>query len=381
MNVRSFSRLTMPAIAVCLLAGMSIAAGSTISTNSPAESITRARIAKLPQAQRGAWLKYLDRSERQRQADKDAFQAELKSAGITTPTEPPHGYSARSIPLDRAASWYAGAEARHIADVLVSFQTPAGGWSKNLDMSKEARRPGERYGPNNESRFLAPGDFDTPKEPDWNYIGTIDNDATITQIEFLAKVTSAAGVKDGVVYRAAFLRGFDYLLVAQFPNGGWPQVYPLEGSYHDAITYNDSAMTQVMDILHHVAEGKDEFAFVPKGVRLRHSPPLLDAPGVEQQFAIVVAPRYADKRPGAQHLDAKLLTQLARQGLQRCLAGFQLATGKFPEPRQVLAGQTLRQQNAAGRIQQQAGHHVHDRWRRGKRRHQALRRYSTMSKS
>ncbi|HUV68364.1 MAG TPA: pectate lyase [Terracidiphilus sp.] len=269
MNAKSISRLAMPAVAVCLLAGVSIAAGSTIGTNPPAESITRARIVELPQAQRGAWLKYLDRSERQRQADKNAFQAELKRDGITTPTEPPHGYSARSIPLDRDPSWYASAEARHIADVVVSFQTPAGGWSKNLDMSKDVRRSGERYGPNNESRFLAPGDFDTPKEPDWNYIGTIDNDATITQIEFLARVTSAAGVKDGVVYRAAFLRGIDYLLAAQFPNGGWPQVWPLEGSYHDAITYNDSAMTQVMDILHHVAGGKDEYAFVPKNVRVR----------------------------------------------------------------------------------------------------------------
>jgi PelA/Pel-15E family pectate lyase len=269
MNAKSISRLAMPAVAVCLLAGVSIAAGSTIGTNPPAESITRARIVELPQAQRGAWLKYLDRSERQRQADKNAFQAELKRDGITTSTEPPHGYSARSIPLDRDPSWYASAEARHIADVVVSFQTPAGGWSKNLDMSKDVRRSGERYGPNNESRFLAPGDFDTPKEPDWNYIGTIDNDATITQIEFLARVTSAAGVKDGVVYRAAFLRGIDYLLAAQFPNGGWPQVWPLEGSYHDAITYNDSAMTQVMDILHHVAGGKDEYAFVPKNVRVR----------------------------------------------------------------------------------------------------------------
>lgn len=269
MNAKSVSRLAMPAVVVCLLAGVSIAAGSTIGTNPPAESITRARIAKLPQAQRGAWLKYLDRSEQQRQTDKDAFQAELKHAGITTPTEPPHGYSARSIPLDRDASWYGSAEARHIADVVVSFQTPAGGWSKNLDMSKEARHTGERYGPNNESRFLAPGDFDTPKEPDWNYIGTIDNDATITQIEFLAKVTSAVGVKDSAAYRAAFLRGIAYLLAAQFPNGGWPQVYPLEGGYHDAITYNDSAMTQVMDILHHVADGKDEYAFVPKKVRAR----------------------------------------------------------------------------------------------------------------
>ena len=95
-----------------------------------------------------------------------------------------------------------------IADNVVSFQTPAGGWGKNLDMSKETRRPGERYGPNNLSRFLAPGDFDTPKEPEWNYIGTIDNDATITQIEFLAKVTiGGRSARTASRIARAFLRG------------------------------------------------------------------------------------------------------------------------------------------------------------------------------
>ncbi len=271
MNPRRNLRLAAAAIVLVSLSEAAFGAANAIGVNTPAEALTRDRIAQLPSAQRDAWFKYLERSERQRQADKDAFQAELKRAGMTTPTDPPHGFAARGIPLDRDPAWYAGSAARHIADVVVSFQTPAGGWGKNMDMSKEERHPGERYGPNNVSRFLSAGDFDVPKEPDWSYIGTIDNDATITQIEFLAKVASAAGEKDGTPYRAAFRRGIDYLLAAQYPNGGWPQVWPLEGGYHDAITYNDSAMTQVMDILRHVADGKDEYAFVPKNFRARAS--------------------------------------------------------------------------------------------------------------
>jgi PelA/Pel-15E family pectate lyase len=269
MNIEKNKRVAVPALVLLLLAGTNLSAATAIATNTPAESLTRARISELPPAQRSAWLNYLERSERQRLADKDAFQAELKCSGITAPTEPPHGFAAHGIVLDRDASWYASVEARRVADNIVSFQTPVGGWGKNMDMSKEARRPGERYGPNNLSRFLEPGDFDEPKEPDWNYIGTIDNDATITQIRFLAKVTAAVGAKDAAAYRAAFLRCIDYLLAAQFPNGGWPQVWPLEGGYHDAITYNDSAMTQVMDIMHHIAGGKDEYAFVPQNVRAR----------------------------------------------------------------------------------------------------------------
>jgi PelA/Pel-15E family pectate lyase len=269
MNSKWNCGLATAAFASVIFCAANLSAAKTIGTNTPAESLTRERIMKLPPAEHVAWLKYLERSERQRQADKDAFKAELKQAGIGTPTDPPHGFGARSVPLEREASWYTNAEARRIADIVVSFQTPSGGWGKNMDMSKEARRPGVRYGPDNLSKFLAPDDFDVPKEPNWNYIGTIDNDATITEIEFLAKVTAGAGEKDAEKYRAAFLRGIDYLLAAQFPNGGWPQVWPLEGGYHDAITYNDSAMTQVMDIMRHVADGRDEYVFVPKDIRAR----------------------------------------------------------------------------------------------------------------
>ncbi|MGA2351289.1 MAG: pectate lyase [Terracidiphilus sp.] len=256
-------------IAVILLAGLTTAAAATVGTNPPVQPLTRERIALLPPSDRSAWVAYLERSQRQRQADKDFLQAELKRVGIAKPTEPPHDYSARSIPLDREPAWYAGAEARHIADVIVSFQTPAGGWGKNMDMSKEPRRPGEAFTPNNLSRFLTPGDFDAPLEPEWNYVGTIDNDATTTQMNFLAKVIAAVGAKDGAAYRATFLRGMNYLFAAQFPNGGWPQVWPLEGGYHDAITYNDDAMTQVVDLMSHAANGREEFSFVPQSVRAR----------------------------------------------------------------------------------------------------------------
>ena len=267
MNLSQRTKLSLSVFVT--LAGVLSAPASVIGTNPPVEPINRERIAQLPAAERSAWLSYLDRSKRQRQADKDAFQAELKRAGLAKPTEPPHGYSARSIPLERDTAWYASAEARHIADVIVSFQTPAGGWGKNTDMSKELRQPGEKYGPDNLSKYLAPGDFDAPLEPEWNYIGTIDNDATTTQLNFLAKVTAAADSKVGASYRASYLRGIDYLFAAQFPNGGWPQVWPLEGGYHDAITYNDDAVTQVVELMGNTAEGKDEYAFVPEETRAR----------------------------------------------------------------------------------------------------------------
>jgi len=212
MLLRSNYKSTLVLLALLLFGISHRALAKVIGTNTPAESITRERIAKLPQTERGAWLTYLERSERQHQADKNAFQAELKQAGLATPTEPPHGFGARSMPLNREAEWYASADALRIADNIVSFQTPAGGWGKNFDLGKGPRLPGEMYAPNNASRFLSPGDFDTPKDSEWNYIGTIDNNATITQIEFLARVISAKGVAKNSPYLASFLRGIHYLM-------------------------------------------------------------------------------------------------------------------------------------------------------------------------
>ena len=244
------------------------ACAAVIGASVSAESLTASRIASLPRAQQSAWRDYLDRSVRQMQADRAFLAAELKAAKLDAPLVPPSGSAARSMPLNRPPEWYGGDEARHIADHIVSFQTPAGGWSKNLNVADHARRPGESFAPNNLSAHLAPGDFDTPHDPGWNYVGTLDNDATTTELQFLAKVAAAAG-KDGEPYRASFLRGVEYLLAAQFPNGGWPQVWPLEGGYHDAITFNDGAVTETLELLEAAAEGKDQFAFVPAPIRTR----------------------------------------------------------------------------------------------------------------
>jgi PelA/Pel-15E family pectate lyase len=240
---------------------------AVIGTSVPAESITATRIAQLPKAQQAAWKDYLDRSVRQKDADRAVLLAELKAAGLTEPSIPPNGSAARSIPLTRAEEWYGGAEARRIADAIVSFQTPAGGWSKNLNLADHARRKGESFAPNNLSHYLSPDDFDTPADPHWNYVGTLDNDATTTEMQFLARVINAA--PDNSAYRASFSHGLEYLFAAQFPNGGWPQVWPLEGGYHDAITYNDGAVTETLELLNGVAERKGIFAFVPADIAKR----------------------------------------------------------------------------------------------------------------
>jgi len=235
--------------------------------------LTEQRIAVLPQSQQAAWKEYLERSKRQMQVDKEALRAERKAAATANFAVPHSGHGAASIPLGKDAAWYSSADAVHIVDIVLSFQTPTGGWSKNLDMSKTPRQPGQSFidGPDQTARLMTPGDFGTVSDAGWSYVGTIDNDATITQIRFLAKVVTALGPasQKATPYRKSFLRGLDYLLAAQYPNGGWPQVWPLAGGYHDGITYNDDAMIQVMELLQAVAAGRAEFAFIPADVRKR----------------------------------------------------------------------------------------------------------------
>ncbi len=99
------------------------------------------------------------------------------------------------------------AEALRIADNFILYQRSSGGWPKNIDMAKTVsdseRAAILRQKNNNDS--------------------TIDNGATYTQLSFLARVYTAQQQER---HRESFLKGLDYLLKAQYPNGGWPQFYP-----------------------------------------------------------------------------------------------------------------------------------------------------------
>ena len=240
-----------------------VAFAAVIGTNVPAPSLTAERVAALP-----AWKDYLENSVRQQQADQNVLRAELKAHGLTNASEPPKSSSPRGTPLTSTASWYGGADARRIADNVVSFQTPAGGWSKHTDFTKHSRAPGELFAGDSNSKFTITHDFDAPSDVHWNYVGTFDNDATITELRFLAKVISATKTNSAPLQKS-FLHGLDYIFAAQFPNGGWPQVWPLQGGYHDAITFNDDALLNILQFLRSVSLGEKEFSFLPLAARAK----------------------------------------------------------------------------------------------------------------
>ena len=274
--------LSVRFLPVFLLATLPLSA-SVVGTNVAVKPLTRERVMTLPAKERGPWLAYIDRSEKQMAADKASFAKERE--GMTQlPPLPKQGFSARSIPLNRPAEWYAGDEARKLGDAVLSFQTSNGGWSKNLDFAAGPRVKGESYFTANLApTAMPPNDFDKPDDERWHYFSTLDNDATNTEIHFLAKLAQANPGAAGEAYRKAVVRGVEYLLASQFPNGGWPQVWPLEGGYHDMITYNDDAVTESAEVLTLAAAGRvaapdgelvdgvasEEYTFVPAALRAR----------------------------------------------------------------------------------------------------------------
>ena len=216
-----------------------------------AEPVTTNRVNELLATEQPAWKAYLERSQASARADQAAVQAEVAANKMTNALIAPSGGDFKPK-IKAADAWYAGDEAKHLADAILSFQTPSGGWSKHVGFSKGPRKPGMQWTSQN-----APG------QPA-HYVATFDNSSTTAEMIFLANVWQATKRED---CKAGFIKGLNFIFAAQYPNGGWPQVYPLEGDYHDNITFNDNAMTLVLELLQGIAGNEPRYAFLNEAQR------------------------------------------------------------------------------------------------------------------
>ena len=243
--------MNLPRAAKSALALLVFAAGVVLAADAPRPwppdqflPVTEARIEALPATERPAWRAYwtatTERAARMPGRDLADHSSTKRLDGPPIPST----YS-KGVRLQAPAGWFAGEEAQTIADRVVNWQTVVGGWLKSGDYSR--------------LRELKDDHLDA-----WS-CGTFDNDSTINELRFLALVSTAAGGDSERVrvWRGAFMRGLDYVLAAQYPNGGFPQIYPLVGAYHDAITLNDDAMEHILELLRDISGGKPEFTFVP----------------------------------------------------------------------------------------------------------------------
>ena len=132
---------------------------------------------------------------------------------------------------------------REIAGNIVAYQNADGGWPKNLDMLA-------RLDPDSVKAALKPR----------HRLSTLDNANVYTQVEYLSNVYALTG---DTLFRNSARRGMEYMLAAQYPNGGW------RGWDADAVTFNDGIIYGVLSTWNEVLSGKPLYAWVDGGLKAR----------------------------------------------------------------------------------------------------------------
>ncbi len=150
----------------------------------------------------------------------------------------------------RSRKRYSPVEVRKIAENILLYQKDNGGWPKNYDMLAVLTSGQKRA-------LIASRNLTNT---------TFDNGATYSQIEYLAKAYAVTGETR---FRDASLKGMEFILRAQYPNGGWPQFYPLRKGYSSYITFNDDAMVGAMRVLKGIVDNKPWYSFVDTSLRAR----------------------------------------------------------------------------------------------------------------
>ena len=143
---------------------------------------------------------------------------------------------------------YDPSEITNIADNILLFQKNSGGWPKNYDMctvlTEEQRQ----------TVIKAKNETNT----------TFDNGATHSQVQYLADVYNKTGIDK---YKEACIKGIEFILEAQYNNGGFPQFYPDTSGYRKYITFNDGAMIGVMLLLYRIVMNTPEYSFINNELR------------------------------------------------------------------------------------------------------------------
>ena len=186
--------------------------------------------------------------------------------------EPSGNWEVRLRPFMREKpEWYVGAEAVRIADNVLLYQCDSGGWPKTIAFKKRIDLTANVTDADRPAIEAARSKTDS----------TIDNGSTYTQMEYLTRVFNATKQER---FKAGFLKGLDYLLNAQYENGGWPQFFPFPKdkeylarvvsnrdtkNYFLHITFNDEAMVSVLCLLQRITNDKTRYAFVDAERRSR----------------------------------------------------------------------------------------------------------------
>ena len=149
--------------------------------------------------------------------------------------------------------------AKKAANALIWGQHPLGGWHYLIDFDMSGLEQWYRD-------VFSKCKWGTQEY--YHYYGncTFDNDATAGPTRFLLALYMTPL---DPAYREPLLKALDFILMAQYPDGGWPQRYPLryefvhEGlpDYTSNYTYNDGVIINNINLLFRAYEqlGNEEY--------------------------------------------------------------------------------------------------------------------------
>ncbi len=194
---------------------------------------------------------------------------------------------------------YRDTQVSEIAANVLLFQRANGGWPKDYDMLA----------------ILTPEQIRAVRDSHDRTDTTFDNHTTHTQVGYLARAFTSLG---DPAYRAACERGLDFILGAQYPNGGFPQRWPNTKGIAGHITFNDGVMVGILEVLQAAARDTVPFAWLDGARRERARL------AVERGLACVLAMQVrVDRRRtgwGQQHDARTLATTGARTFEPACLS-------------------------------------------------------------
>ncbi len=150
-----------------------------------------------------------------------------------------------TLALSLVASSFSAQVKDTLAEKILLYQLPIGGWGKQLE-DKSVVNYNLPIDKTLLKKIKSTGDDHA----------TIDNNATSREINALIKAYSTTKNPE---YLKSAEKGIAYLLLMQYKNGGFPQYYPNTGLYRKQVTYNDNAMINALTVLYNAAEGKNDF--------------------------------------------------------------------------------------------------------------------------
>ena len=132
-------------------------------------------------------------------------------------------------------------DALRVGDQVLAYQRVTGGWPKNTDMAARLT-----------DAEIARVRAEKSRTDD----STIDNNATTTQMVYLARLWQATHEER---FRDGFTAAVEYLLSGQYDNGGWPQFWPDMSGYQRHITFNDNAIVNTLALFREIYSEQEPY--------------------------------------------------------------------------------------------------------------------------